>query len=187
MPRIPSVSIDNLTHDQLRVYNAIKSGPRGVVEGPLKVWLESPEFADKSQALGAFCRYDTTLPPRLSELAIIITGAHWKAGFEWHVHAPIALEAGIDPKTLDAIQAGRTPALTKNDEQIVYEFATQLLREREVTDQTFADAVDMLSYRSIVDLVGILGYYGLISMTIKAFELPVPDGHEEPFESPKTA
>ena len=181
MSRIPAVSFEDLTEDQQRVYNAIKSGPRGVVQGPLKVWLESPELADKSQALGAFCRYDTTLPPRLSELAIIITGAHWKAGFEWHVHAPIALQAGVEPAAVDAIRDGREPALTKQDEQVVYEFTTQLLRNREVSDETYAEAVEVLSYRSVVDLVGLLGYYGLISMTIKAFEVPVPKGSEEPF------
>ncbi len=181
MPRIPLIPFDDLSDEQKRVYNAIKSGPRGVVQGPLKVWLESPELADKSQALGAFCRYDTTLPPRLSELAIITTGAHWKAGFEWHVHAPIALEAGIDAEVVDAIREGREPALTKQDEQVVYAFTTQMLRNREVSDETYAKAVDVLSYRSVVDLVGILGYYGLISMTIKAFEVPVPEGSEEPF------
>lgn len=181
MPRIPTVSYDDLSRDQQRVYNAIKSGPRGVVQGPLKVWLESPELADKSQALGAFCRYDTALPPRLSELAIIITGAHWKAGFEWHVHAPIALEAGIEPEAVDAIKDGRAPTLSKPDEQVVYDFTTQLLQSREVSEETYLQAVDSLGYRSVVDLVGILGYYGLISMTIKAFEVPIPDGHEEPF------
>ncbi|WP_298464190.1 carboxymuconolactone decarboxylase family protein [uncultured Erythrobacter sp.] len=183
MSRIPTASFEDLSEDQQRVYNAIKSGPRGVVQGPLKVWLESPELADKSQALGAFCRYDTTLPPRLSELAIIITGAHWQAGFEWHVHAPIALEAGIDPAAVDAIREGREPVLAKQDEQVVYAFTTQLLRNREVSDETYAKAVDVLSYRSVVDLVGILGYYGLISMTIKAFEVPVPEGSAEPFAS----
>jgi 4-carboxymuconolactone decarboxylase len=181
MSRIPVILFEDLTEDQQRVYNAIKSGPRGVVQGPLKVWLESPELADKSQALGEFCRYNTSLSPRLSELAIIITGAHWKAGFEWHVHAPIALEAGIDQEVVDAIQEGRKPALTKQDEQVIYDFTTQLLRNREVSDETFAKAVDVLSYRSIVDLVGLLGYYGLISMTIKAFEVPIPKGSEEPF------
>ena len=184
MPRIPTVSYEDLSQNQQRVYDAIKSGPRGVVQGPLKVWLESPELADKSQALGAFCRYDTTLPPRLSELAIIITGAHWKAGFEWHVHAPIALQAGVEPAAVEAIREGREPALAKQDEQVVYAFTTQLLQNREVSDATYAKAVEVLSYRSVVDLVGLLGYYGLISMTIKAFEVPVPEGSEEPFAKP---
>jgi 4-carboxymuconolactone decarboxylase len=91
------------------------------------------------------------------------------------------LEAGIDQEVVDAIQEGRKPALTKQDEQVIYDFTTQLLRNREVSDETFAKAVDVLSYRSIVDLVGLLGYYGLISMTIKAFEVPIPKGSEEPF------
>jgi 4-carboxymuconolactone decarboxylase len=104
--RLPDIVVESLTPDQRRVYDAILSGPRGVVQGPLRVWLNSPELADRAQALGAFCRYHTTLPPRLSELAIITTGAYWKAGFEWAVHAPIALKAGLDPDAVEAIRKG---------------------------------------------------------------------------------
>lgn len=181
MSRIPEFSVENSTEDQQRVYNEIKSGPRGVVEGPLKVWLESPKLADKSQALGAFCRYDTSLPPRLSELAIITTGAHWKAGFEWYIHAPIAQDAGITPDVIAAIKDGQEPSFENDDEQLVYDFTAELLRTRAISDDTFKRAADILGYHSVVELVGILGYYGLISMTIKAFQVPVPEGNEEPF------
>jgi 4-carboxymuconolactone decarboxylase len=181
MARTPEFDIEKFTPEQKRVHDAILSGPRGVVQGPLKVWLQSAELADKAQALGAFCRYGTSLPPRLSELAIIVTGAHWRAGFEWYAHAPLAAKAGIDTAAIEAIRVGKTPTFEKADEQVVYDFASELIRNRVVSDATYQRAIATLGIKSTVELVGILGYYGLISMTIKAFEVPVPDGEKEPF------
>ena len=179
--RLPDIVVESLTPDQRRVYDAILSGPRRVVQGPVRVWINSPELADRAQALGAFCRYHTTLPPRLSELAIITTGAYWKAGFEWAVHAPIALEAGLDPDAVEAIRKGEKPRLDKPDEAALFAFAHELLHDRKVSEATYRRAEKEIGARALVDLVGILGYYGLISMTIVAFEVPVPEGAKEPF------
>jgi 4-carboxymuconolactone decarboxylase len=181
MPRLPDLVLEDLSPEQRRVHDAIVSGPRGVVQGPLKVWLNSPELADRAQALGAFCRYGTVLPPRLSELAIITTGAFWKAGFEWAVHGPIALKAGLDPQAVEAIRTGQQPTFNKSDEAAVHAFASELLHRRKVSDEIYQRAEQELGGRGLVDLVGILGYYGLISMTIVAFEVPVPAGAPEPF------
>ena len=181
MPRLPDIEPAKLNPEQRRVYDAILSGPRGVVEGPLRVWVNSPGLADKAQELGAFCRYGTSLPQRLSELAIITMGAHWQAGFEWAVHAPIALRAGIDAEALEAIRTGREPNFSLSDERAVYAFSSELLRNRRVSDATFQLALDTLGQVGVVDLIGVLGYYGLISMTIKAFEVPLPEGVEDPF------
>ena len=181
MPRLPDFAVEDLSPEQRRVHDAILSGPRGVVQGPLKVWLNSAELADRAQALGAFCRYGTVLPPRLSELAIITTGAYWKAGFEWAVHAPIALQAGLDADAVEAIRRGEPPRLKRPDEAAVHAFAHELLHNRKVSDATYRQAEAELGGRALVDLVGILGYYGLISMTIVAFDVPVPDGAPEPF------
>lgn len=181
MARTPEFDIEKFTPEQKRVHDAILSGPRGVVQGPLKVWLQSAELADKAQALGAFCRFGTSLPARLSELAIIVTGAHWRAGFEWWAHAPLAAKAGIAQDAIEAIRTGRTPKLVKADEQAVYDFATELIRKHVVSEATYRRVVQELGVKSTIELVGILGYYGLISMTIKAFEVPVPEGEKEPF------
>ena len=183
MPRLPDIDPAALAPEQRRVYDAILSGPRGVVQGPLRVWVNSPGLADKAQALGAFCRYGTSLPQRLSELAIITTGAHWQAGFEWAVHAPIALQAGIDGAAIEAIRTGQEPRLEKPDEQAVYRFSSELLRTRRVSDAAYRFARDTLGEVALVDLVGVLGYYGLISMTINAFEVPLPEGAPDPFPS----
>jgi 4-carboxymuconolactone decarboxylase len=181
MPRLPDLVVEELSPEQRRVHDAILSGPRGVVQGPLRVWLNSPELADRAQALGAFCRYGTVLEPRLSELAIITTGAYWKAGFEWAVHAPIALKTGLAPDAVEAIRKGEQPTFDKPDEAAVHAFAHELLHNRKVSDETYRRAEQELGNRALVDLVGILGYYGLISLTIVAFEVPVPEGAPEPF------
>jgi 4-carboxymuconolactone decarboxylase len=168
---------------QRRVYDLIRSGPRGIVEGPLRVWLASPELAERAQSLGAYCRYNTSLAPRLSELAIITVGAHWRAGFEWAVHAPIAERAGLPSTAIAAIKSGAEPSLT-DDEMAVYSFTRELLVMHEVRPATFERLTAVVGPVGVVDLVGILGYYSLICMTINAFQVPVPSGISEPFESP---
>lgn len=181
MARISDLVVEQLTPQQRRVHDAIASGPRGLVQGPLRVWLKSHELADKAQALGAFCRYGTSLPQRLSELAILVTGAYWKAGFEWHVHAPIGIAAGLDVGAVEAIRKGETPSFDKPDEMAVYAIAHELLHQRRVSTASYQTAVTLLGETAIVELIGVLGYYGLISMTIVAFEVPLPDGAKAPF------
>jgi 4-carboxymuconolactone decarboxylase len=181
MSRVHDLDLSKLGPEQRRVHDEIAAGPRGAVKGPLRVWLESATLADKAQALGAFCRFGTSLPPRLSELAILVTGAFWQARFEWHAHAPIALQAGLDADAIEAIRTGRTPQLTRQDEAAVYAFAQELTQTRRVSDLTYARAQQLLGLTAVVELVGILGYYTLISMTINAFEVPLPPGASDPF------
>ena len=181
MPRIPDWTVDSLTPAQRQVHDAIVSGTRGVVEGPLRVWLQSPELAQHAQALGAFCRYGTSLAPRLSELAILVMGAYWRAGFEWHAHAPLALKAGVPAEIVEAIRKGETPHFAEPDMAAVHAVARELLETRGVSEPTYRAAEAQLGRTGVVELVGILGYYTLISMTIKAFEVPVPAGSAEPF------
>ena len=179
--RIPDWKPEDLTAAQRKVHDAIVAGPRGRVEGPLRVWLLSPGLAERAQELGAFCRYGTSLPPRLSELAILTTGAFWQAGFEWHAHAPIALKAGVPADALEAIRLGQEPKFAREDEKAVYEFSRELWTKRRVSDATYRRIADLLGNETVVELVAILGYYGLISMTINTFEVPLPKGAEQPF------
>jgi 4-carboxymuconolactone decarboxylase len=181
MPRLPDIVVENMSPEQRRIHDAIISGPRGVVPGPLRVWLNSPELAERAQNLGAFCRYGTVLPPPLSELAIITTGAYWKAGYEWAVHAPIALKAGVDADVIEAIRTGKQPKFDRADAAALYGFTYELLHNRKVSEATYRTAEKELGNRALVDLVGIIGYYTLISTTIVAFEVPVPEGAADPF------
>jgi len=181
MTRLPELDPAKFSAEQKKVHEAILAGPRGKVVGPLKVWLNNPGLAEHAQALGAYARFNSSLPPRLSELAICVTGAFWKANFEWFAHAPLAIKAGIDPAAVEAIRVGATPKLTKSDEQAVYDFATELLRARRVSNATFERALKELGQTRVIDLVGIIGYYGLVSVTLNAFEIPLPAGEKEPF------
>jgi 4-carboxymuconolactone decarboxylase len=181
MPRLPDLAPEAMSDAQRRVHDAILAGPRGAVQGPLRVWLNSPDFAERAQALGAYCRYASALPPRLSELAILIVGAFWKAGFEWQAHAPAGLAAGLDADVLEAIRTGREPAFEREDEAAVHALCRELLQERRMSEPTFAHARKLLGVQGVVDLVGIVGYYGLICMTIVGFEVALPDGVADPF------
>ncbi len=176
MSRIEPLSPDALSDRQKQVHDAIASGPRGRVRGPLAVWLHRPDLADRAQALGRYCRYDSLLEPRLSELAILATARVWKSEFEWAAHKPIALKAGISADIVETIRTNGTPVFKNEDEDVVYNFAVTLHAKRFIDDALYARAVKVLGQERVVDLTGILGYYTLISMTINVFDLPPPDG-----------
>ena len=179
MTRLKPLDTGLMTDRQKQVYDAIVSGPRGRVRGPLAVWLHRPELASKAQKLGQYCRYDSALPPRLSELAILTTARIWDAAFEWQAHVPHALADGITPAVIASLESDETPQFDKADEAVVYAFSRELNMTRAVTDETFDRTIECLGADATVDLVGVLGYYALISMTIKAFDLPgLHDGSE---------
>jgi 4-carboxymuconolactone decarboxylase len=176
MSRLPDLRYDQMTAEQRRVHDEIAAGPRGRVEGPLEVWLHSPGLADPAQKLGAFARFGSSLPPELSELAILVTGRHWQANFEWYAHARLARAAGIPEPVIAAIRTGAEPELADPKARIVYAVARELLETRTLSDATYAKAEAALGREGLVDLVGILGYYTLVSMTLNAFDVPTPDG-----------
>ncbi|MDD2859877.1 MAG: carboxymuconolactone decarboxylase family protein [Acidiphilium sp.] len=171
MPRLGLPDPARMSATQRAAYDAIAAGPRGKVEGPLAVWLHSAELAHRAQALGEYCRFGSSLPPRLSELAILVMGAYWQAGFEWQVHAPIAEAAGIAPDVIAAIKRRERPVFAEADAQAVHDLSRELLDSRDVADSTYAICQLSLGDRGLVDLIGILGYYGMISMTIKVFKI----------------
>ncbi|MEK9849675.1 MAG: carboxymuconolactone decarboxylase family protein [Candidatus Puniceispirillum sp.] len=177
MARLPVLDPDQMSIAQKEVYDAIAAGPRGGARGPLAMWLYRPELADKAQQLGRYCRYDSSLPPRLSELAILTTARLWDAAYEWNAHVPHAEAAGVSPDIIAALAADQTPIFTADDEQLVYEFTRALNLERSISPQLFDRAVSCLGQETVVDLVGVLGYYSLISMSIKAFDV-------DPFDKP---
>jgi 4-carboxymuconolactone decarboxylase len=147
----------------------------------LKVWLYSPDLADRAQRLGAYVRYHSTLPAELSELAILVTARLWQADFEWHSHVDPARLAGIPDAVIEAVRRGAEPALEDARSRAVYTVARELHETRALSDETYARAEAALGRQGLVDLVGILGYYTLISMTLKAFEVSTPD-RPGPFE-----
>ena len=179
MSRAPAFDPAAMSDQQRRVFDAIMAGPRGAVRGPVEVWLHNPGLAEHAQALGAYCRFSTSLPARLSELAIILTAVHWRAEYEWRSHVPKAIKGGLPEEVVEAIRLGGTPDFTSEDERAVHRFVTELLQRHAVSPSTWDWATTLLGTHGVVDLVGILGYYALISMTIKVFEIGAsPDGGE---------
>lgn len=176
MSRIVPPDFADLSDRQREVHEAIRSGPRGQVRGPLAVWLHRPELADRAQALGRYCRYDTLLPPRLSELAILTIARIWGSEFEWWSHKEIALKAGLSDAVVEAIRTNREPVFEKEDEALVSAFTRAVHLDRRVSDQLYSRTVAILGEEAVVDLVGILGYYALISITINVFDVDLPDG-----------
>jgi 4-carboxymuconolactone decarboxylase len=174
--RHPQLDEAALTPDQRAVFDAIASGPRGTVVGPLRVWLQSPGLAARAQALGQYARFDSLLPPELSELAILVTARVWSSGFEWAHHAPIAIAAGIPAEVVEAIGHARPVTFDDPRRQAVFDFAVELQRDRSVGDAAYGVALVQLGQAACVDLVGICGYYAMISMTINTFDVPDGDG-----------
>jgi 4-carboxymuconolactone decarboxylase len=181
MSRLPELRYEDMTAEQRRVHDEIAAGPRGTVEGPLRVWLHVPKLATHAQKLGAHARFQSLLPPPLSELAILVTAATWRSDFEWYAHARLAREAGIGDSVIEAIRVGEEPELADDKARAVYAVSRELHRTRALSDETYATAEGMLGREALVDLVGILGYYTLVSMTLNTFRVPTPDG-SRPFE-----
>jgi 4-carboxymuconolactone decarboxylase len=178
-PRVAILKEEQLNPTQRALLDAMRSGPRGKalpIRGPFAAFLHAPAFGDLAQRLGAHCRYRTTVPPRLSELAILCTARLWRAQFEWYAHEPMALKAGVSPKTVRDLKAGRAPKAAPKDERAIYEFVQELYKTRRVSDRTYKKVRAFLSDESMVELVGVLGYYSLISMTLNVFQmLPPPE------------
>jgi len=180
MSRLPDLDVDRMGPAQRRVHDEIAAGPRGGVAGPLAVWLHSPDLADRAQKLGEFARFNSSLPPRLSELAILVTARHWRAQYEWFAHEPFALKAGLGPEVIAAIRERRRPIFFARDEEAVYDLAISLHENHAVGADTYRAAVERLGETMVVDLVGVLGYYVLVAMTLNTFEVAVPDGATPP-------
>jgi 4-carboxymuconolactone decarboxylase len=184
--RLPALPMESLDAAQRAIVEAINSGPRGHFsnEGPFAIFLHAPAFGHLAQALGSHVRFKTSVPPRLSELAILCTGSHWKAQFEWYAHARIALKQGVSERTIRDIHAGRPPKSAPRDEQAIYAFAKELYAKRRVSNTTYARVHKFLGDAGTVELVGIMGYYALISMILDVFRMPVPEGAQPPFKEP---
>jgi 4-carboxymuconolactone decarboxylase len=179
--RLTKLSYEQLSPEQKAVWDEVVAGPRKKMHGPFFAWLHSAELLSRGQNLGLYARFHSSLPPRLSELCILIMSAHWKVAGEWFDHFPIARDLGIDADALEALRKGQAAKFKQPDETAVYEFAQQLLQQRDVSNATYARTKDVLGERGVLDVVAVLGYYSFISMTMKTFAM-MPEGVPDPFE-----
>ena len=172
--RLPTIPPASYTAEQKQAAVDFESARKTPVFGPFEPLMHSPQVMSQARAMGDYLRYKSAIGTTLSELAILVTAREWSQDYEWTVHYPIALKAGIKVEIADAVGDGRRPAGMSDDEEIVYEFTTELLRTRRVSDRTFARADKRFGKQGIVDLTGIAGYYTLLAMQLNVAQYAGP-------------
>jgi 4-carboxymuconolactone decarboxylase len=170
-----------MTEVQRRVHDGIVAGPRGGARGPFNALLRSPELADRVQKVGEYLRFNSSVPARLNELAIIVNARFWGSKYEFFAHRRLALEAGLAPAIADDIARNVRPSGMKTDEALTYDFCTTLHRHHEIDDELFARAVEAFGEQGVMDLLGVSGYYTLVSMVLNVAQVPLPPGEPSPW------
>jgi 4-carboxymuconolactone decarboxylase len=178
--RFKPLAENEMSEAQRKVYSEIASGPRGGVRGPFNALLRSPELADRAQKLGEWVRFRSSLPERLRELAILVTARYWSAQYEWHAHHAHALKAGLDPRLAAELALGKRPTGMADDEAAIHDFCRELHEKKAVDDATYARVVKHFGESGAVDLIGVIGYYTLVSMVLNVDRVPVPGGAPAP-------
>lgn len=174
--RVPLLDVADMSAEQRGLYDEVVGGPRGQMIGPLRAAIHSPDLAVRWSRLGEFLRFQTCLPKRLSELAIIVVGRHWSAQVEWWVHERVGREAGLPAAAIEAILQLEPPVFEQAADAEVYEFARLLQQTGKVPAETYAAITARWGVRGAVELTAVVGYYTMVAMTLNAHQLPVPDG-----------
>jgi 4-carboxymuconolactone decarboxylase len=181
MSRYREITVAEMTPAQKRAHDLIVSGRRGQFGGPFQLLIRAPEICQHAAQLGEHLRWSTTLPARLSELAICITAKFWRAQYEWYAHAPLAVKAGVPAAAIEAIRTGGTPHFDAQDEALVYRICTEIIQTQRLSDASFGAIVEALGEVGLVELTSIIGYYTLIGTTLNVFQVPLPAGETPPF------
>jgi len=180
--RMPPIPRDKMTEAQQKTAAELSAGPRGEVAGPFVPLLRSPEFMSRLQKTGEYLRYHSAIGQRLTEFTILLTSRRWTQNYEWHAHSTLAVKAGVKPETVEAIRQGRRPEAMAEDEEIVYEFIGELQKNQSVSDATYERALKRFGEQGIIDMIGVTGYYTMLSMIMNVSRTPLPPG-----EAPKLA
>ena len=180
--RFKPLTYDEMTPAQKTMLEHLLAGPRAGANGPFNVLLRSPEIGDLGQEFGASTRFRSSLPQKLYELAILVTARHWTSQYEWQAHHRSALSAGLSPAIADAIAEGRRPAVMQKDEEAVYNFCSELLNTKQVSDATFAAAKNAFGERGVVDIIAVTAWYNTVSMLLNVDRYPVAEGTQPELE-----
>ena len=186
MTRLKAMTVKDLTPEQKAVHDAIQKGPRGKgrtigMVGPFGVWVRSPAVGMAIQNLGAVARFTPDLPEAVKEVAICTVGAYFRAKFEFAAHRVLGLQAGVEPVVLDAIRQDIAPEIEDTGQHLAYQVARQLLADKRIDDYTFDAAMAHFGESALIELVSIIGYYCLVSLTLNAFEVDLADNMEDPW------
>ena len=173
--RMGPIPADKVTDAQKKAA-ADHTSARGQLTGPWQVLLRSPELMGRVRGLSDYVRWNGALSPRLSEFVILITAREWSQPYEWNAHQPLAVKGGLNPEIAKAIAEGRRPHGMAEDEEILYDFATELLQNRSVSDATYARTMAKFGEKAILDTVGLMGHYSLIAMVLNTARTPVSPG-----------
>jgi 4-carboxymuconolactone decarboxylase len=202
MSRLALLAPESLNDAQRKIYDAITTGPRTTkippgtgltlntpagLPGPFNAWMYSPVIGNLVQELGAALRYSSSLPNNLLEIAVLMVGKQWLAQFEFWAHARLARAAGVSDAAIEAIRTGAEPRFDKPEEMQIYLFAKEFIETRRVSDKTYADTRAVIDENGLVDLVALMGYYTIVSMTLNCFQVPLPEGQKNPFAEPAHA
>jgi 4-carboxymuconolactone decarboxylase len=173
--RLPTIPPDKYTEAQKKAAEDFLAARKVPVFGPFEPLMHSPEVMSQARAMGDYLRYKSAIGNTLSELVILVTAREWTQDYEWYVHQPIALKAGIKPEIVEAIRDGRRPTGMSEDEEIVYDFSTELHKSKRVSDATFARADKRFGKTGVVDLVGVNTYYTLLAMHLNVARYQLPE------------
>jgi 4-carboxymuconolactone decarboxylase len=175
--RMPPIPADRLTDAQQKAIAEFKAARSADISGPFVPLLRSPEVMNRARAMGDYLRFKSSLPPRLSEFVILLTARRWTQQYEWYVHAADGKTAGLSDAIIQAVADGRRPENMSEGQEIVYEFSTELNDFHSVTDRTYARMVSKFGEQGMMDLIGLNGYYSLISMVLNVGRTPLPPGN----------
>lgn len=180
--RLKLLSPDEMSEHQRAIYQESIAGKRGAPPPPMMAWLNSPGMAEHATRLGAFLRFDTSLPPALSELAILVTARHWTSHYEWYAHKKLALAGGLPLAIIEDIRHRRTPDLDDPRAQVIYDLSKSLHEARGVSQPLYDEATRLLGQRGVVEIIGLCGYYTMVSMTLNTYGFALPDGEVSELE-----
>ncbi|MBA2963533.1 MULTISPECIES: carboxymuconolactone decarboxylase family protein [Ramlibacter] len=174
--RFAPLELDAMTPEQRFVAQGLIDGPRGGIRGPFHALLRNPRLADRVRTLGDSIRFENSLPAALREFVILLVARFWSARYEWHAHSKMAVEAGVDQSVIDAIGQGRTPQGMTADQALLHRFISELLQDKDVSDGTYAQALERFGEPALLDVLCTAGYFSFVSLILNTIRQPVPEG-----------
>jgi 4-carboxymuconolactone decarboxylase len=175
MSRVPPLDVEALTPEQKRVYDEIAGG-RKTVRGPFPIWLRNPKLAEHANQFGIALRDHSTIGRHIFELIVITVCRQWSVQYAWSSHAPQAEAARIAPEIIAAIRDRRPPDFKHADQRIAYDVATEIMATKDLSAATYDRAVTQFGLQGTVELVSTVGYYAMVGIFLKSFDVPTPTG-----------